>query len=86
MEKLEELKDKIETCWIIGGSSIYNEVLQKNLCDRIYLTIINEHFDCDTFFPIINNLKFSKVSDPIVSEAVQTEGKCTYEYHVYEKK
>ena len=86
IEAAKKLNENIETCWIIGGSSIYNEVLDKNLCDRIYLTVINHHFDCDTFFPVIDASKFEQVTDDaLVSGDVQTEGEITYKYYVYER-
>ena len=57
MDKLKDLEHQIETCWIIGGSSIYNEALKKGICERIYLTIIDYAYNCDTFFPQIKQLQ-----------------------------
>lgn len=39
--------------FIIGGSNIYHQFI--NIVDKIYLTNINKQFECDTFFPKINN-------------------------------
>jgi dihydrofolate reductase len=34
---------------ILGGAKVYEEMLP--ISDRLYLTVIQEHFDGDTFFP-----------------------------------
>merc|ERR1712141_750304 len=39
LDLLKESSD-IETCWIIGGSSIYKESMSMPGCERIYLTHI----------------------------------------------
>tara|TARA_E500000178_G_C16845170_1_gene672484 strand:- start:153 stop:680 length:528 start_codon:yes stop_codon:yes gene_type:complete len=41
--------------WIIGGSEIYNLFLNKLKVKRIYATLIDKDYECDTFFPLINN-------------------------------
>ncbi len=38
-----------EEVFIVGGAEIYRQAL--HLTDRIYLTIIDDEFDGDTFFP-----------------------------------
>lgn len=42
--------------WIIGGSQIYDEFINSKLIDidKIYVTYIDNEFECDTFFPNIN--------------------------------
>tara|TARA_Y100000389_G_C17463570_1_gene523644 strand:+ start:2204 stop:2752 length:549 start_codon:yes stop_codon:yes gene_type:complete len=51
-----------ENIWVIGGNQIYKLFLNKNIVDNIYLTYINESYDCDIFFPKINlkNFKLTK--------------------------
>lgn len=41
--------------WIIGGSSIYKEFLNNKdvYINYIHQSIINDYYDCDTFFPKI---------------------------------
>lgn len=41
------------TIFIIGGSQIYCRAL--TLCQRIYLTRVQGSFDCDTFFPSLDD-------------------------------
>lgn len=41
--------ETIETAWVIGGSKVYETAIEKNFCDRIYLTNVLKVFPCDTF-------------------------------------
>jgi dihydrofolate reductase len=45
-----------DTIWIIGGSTIYREFLDRKLINKCYITLIHKLFECDTIFPfnIIN--------------------------------
>ena len=47
--------------FVIGGSSLYEEALKLNSCDRLLLTKIRKPFDCDVFFP----------TDPEADSAIQ---------------
>lgn len=72
----------METVWIIGGSSVYEESLTS--CDRIYLTEIEKEFDCDVHFPPLPE-GFVEVNDEAVSDDVQVEGDITYRYKIYQR-
>ena len=56
-------KNSYETVWIIGGSQIYNLFLNNKRVDKIYATIINQQYKCDTFFPEIINAKVISKTD-----------------------
>ena len=43
-----------EDIYIIGGAEIYKQALDRNLADRIYLTVIEGDFGGDAYFPEIN--------------------------------
>ena len=45
----------IESIFVIGGASIYKEVISNKRISGIYLTEIDSNYDCDTFFPHIPN-------------------------------
>ena len=45
--------------YIIGGSQIYEEVMNMNINLNIYATEIYTEFECDTFFPNINDETFA---------------------------
>jgi len=47
---------KIQQNFIIGGESIYRLALNKLTIDSIYTTEIYKDYDCDTFFPKIDEL------------------------------
>lgn len=54
VEEALNLADKnIETVFIIGGGSVYNEFIDNPDLTGIYMTQIQDCFDCDTFFPDI---------------------------------
>ena len=43
---------KNEELFVIGGAELFNHVL--DFSDRLYITLIEDEFDGDTFFPEIN--------------------------------
>ena len=49
---LKSLERRIETVWAIGGTAIYEWALSLSTFNRLYLTLIDKWYDCDTFFPI----------------------------------
>lgn len=52
LEKLNEKKDNtIENIFIIGGGLIYSMYIDFLQLSGIYLTEIDEKYDCDTYFP-----------------------------------
>ena len=66
---LEDLKDKDEEVFIIGGGEIFEQVMESGLVDKIYLTKINNSVeDTDTFFPKIPNDKFKVTSTKSLTE------------------
>jgi len=42
-----------ENCFIIGGGEIYKQSI--DIADKIYLTLIDENFEGDTYFPKITS-------------------------------
>ena len=52
--------------WLIGGAQLYSEMIQSFSLTKIYVTEIytnkGEEFECDTFFPEINQNTFSLTS------------------------
>jgi dihydrofolate reductase len=43
---------KYDNIWIIGGSTIYKEFLERNIINKCYITYINQEYLCDSFFTI----------------------------------
>ncbi|MBQ9910820.1 MAG: dihydrofolate reductase [Lachnospiraceae bacterium] len=55
----EEWKKKDEEIFVIGGASIYKQMLP--YCDRLYLTEVDaEDSEADVFFPKFNKRKYSR--------------------------
>lgn len=42
----------VESMWVIGGSRVYEEAL--NRVDQIHLTLVHSKFGCDVHFPKVN--------------------------------
>ena len=86
LKLVDNMKAKIESCWIIGGSSIYQEAMNHPRLEKVYLTRILKDYDCDTFFPaqsLENKWKLS--SDKMVQSQVQTEDDTQFQFEVYER-
>lgn len=47
-----------EEVFIIGGGEIYKQALEKNLTDKIYLTLVHRQFEGDTYYPPIDEKVF----------------------------
>jgi len=45
---------KYDDVWVIGGQQIYESMLDYNIVNNIFITEIEEEFECDTYFPDIN--------------------------------
>jgi dihydrofolate reductase len=43
------LKD--QDIWVVGGASVYTQVIDAGLADELYITHIDADFGCDQFFP-----------------------------------
>lgn len=57
--------------WIIGGAAIYNAALELDIVDKVYLSIVEQDFDGDTFFSIeqFKPPRWSKVNETILRES-----------------
>ena len=57
IEKAQE-KEGSEEVFIIGGGQVYAEGITK--ADKLYLTLVDGDFNCDTFFPDYSNFAKEK--------------------------
>lgn len=53
IKELEKYIDSDEECFVIGGGIIYNMLMP--YADKIYATVIDEEFEGDTYFPMIDD-------------------------------
>lgn len=49
--------------FIIGGGSVFNQALEQNLVDKLYVTEVHQSFKGDVFFPEIDLKKWEKKSE-----------------------
>ena len=61
-KKLPELKKDTRDIYIIGGASIYKQLL--SYCEKIYMTVIPKVYEkADTFFPQLNFKEWKKIKE-----------------------
>ncbi|XP_069483654.1 dihydrofolate reductase [Ambystoma mexicanum] len=88
LELLEtrELAGKVDLLWIIGGSSLYRELIGRPHHQRLFVTRILKEFECDTFLPEFDLEKYRLLPEyPGVSLGIQEENGIQYKFEVYEK-
>ena len=89
--KVERIEDFVklknyDEVWIIGGSKIYDLFLNSYRNNgllkpkKLYITYIDEDFECDTFFPTIDTNIYKFVSQ----ETHDTSGK-EYDYTILDR-
>lgn len=78
---LNTIKHSNDKVFIIGGSSIYNELLP--YCERIYLTRVYHGFkDADTFFPNIDLMPEWKMTS---CSELEDYNKIKYNFCIYDR-
>ncbi|MFZ5390924.1 MAG: dihydrofolate reductase [Patescibacteria group bacterium] len=65
------VRPDIGEIFIIGGASVYAMAIKQPSCTKLYLTRIDKEFDCDVFFPKVDENVFVESS---VSEVQQEKG------------
>jgi len=76
--KLAKQKDNQEI-FIIGGGQIYQQALDQDLVDKLYITQVQGNYQAEIFFPDYS--KFKK----IVSQKTGQEGDYQFTYLILEK-
>lgn len=78
---VEELvKQTDEDAFVIGGASVYEQLLP--YCDRAYITKIHAHFPADTYFPNLDQSEEWKVTEE--SESLEQD-EISYHYVTYSR-
>lgn len=75
----DETVDKI---FVIGGGSVFAQAINHPDCEKIFLTEVMDKFDCDIFFPKIDEdvWEVREASEP------HTENGIKYRFLIYERK
>ena len=72
--------------WIVGGSSVCKEAINKPSHLRLFVTRIMQELESDTFFPEIDLEKYKLLPEyPGVPSDVQDEKGIKYKFEAYEK-
>lgn len=80
-----ELADQVDMVWIIGGSSLYKEMMKSPGMKRLFVTRILKQFECDTFLPEISADEYHLLPEfPGVTKELQEEYGIQYRFEVYE--
>ncbi|KAM7416985.1 hypothetical protein PAMA_018865 [Pampus argenteus] len=80
-----ELADRADQIWVIGGSSLYKELMESPGTRRLFVTQILKQFECDTFLPEISLDKYHLLPEfPGVPQELQEENDIQYRFQVYE--
>ena len=61
-------RKKIESTYVIGGTSVYKQFLDNDLVSDVYFTEIDKDYQCDVFMPELDNDKFKLISSKEDSE------------------
>ncbi|KAF0408603.1 dihydrofolate reductase [Gigaspora margarita] len=86
-------KPTIARIFIIGGGYVYKEAIESPLCEYILITKVYKNFNCDTFFPKIDENMYELAShDELVNfvgndvpKGRQVEGEIEYEFLMYKR-
>lgn len=56
------LSDLIESVFILGGASVYEEAMRSPCCEKLYITEVLAEFPADVFFPPVDTTVFRPVA------------------------
>ncbi len=63
-----------EQVFVIGGAGIFRTALELGACQGLFVTFIDESFECDTFFPDFQkNFKLAHSSEIIESKGIKVK-------------
>uniref|UniRef100_A0A3Q3WEA2 dihydrofolate reductase n=1 Tax=Mola mola TaxID=94237 RepID=A0A3Q3WEA2_MOLML len=80
-----ELAEQADQVWVIGGSSLYKELMDVPGTRRLFVTRILKQFECDTFLPEISQDHYRLLPEfPGVPPELQQENGIKYKFEVYE--
>ena len=80
-EEAVELAKTAEKCFVIGGGSVYRQMLA--YCDTAYITKVHTTTDCDTYFPNLDEMEDWYLAETMMSGE---ENGIAYEMLLYRRK
>ncbi|ANK58050.1 putative dihydrofolate reductase [short-finned eel virus] len=79
------LADVADQIWVIGGSSLYGELMESPGTKRLFVTHVSTQFACDIFLPEKSLERYRLLPEfPGVPVETQEENGIRYEFKVYE--
>ncbi|XP_056144121.1 dihydrofolate reductase isoform X2 [Lampris incognitus] len=80
-----EMAEMVDQVWVIGGSTLYKEMMESPGTRRLFVTRILQQFKSDTFLPEIKPDQYQLLPEfPGVAEGMQEENGIQYRFEVYE--
>jgi dihydrofolate reductase len=76
IEEAIQFSKKEPEVYIIGGAQVYKETMEKDLADRLEMTLVHQAFEADVFFPEID----LKIWKELSREEVKADEKNKYDY------
>ena len=64
---------------------MYEEAMANIRLEKLYITRILKDFDCDTFFPSVNSVKWQLTNDRDVPTEIQEEDGVQFKYEVFQR-
>lgn len=78
---LEYIKKETQTCFIMGGASIYKQFIK--YCSKLYITWIDKEYnDADVFFPVDEIKNFKLISE---KQAFSEKTNLNIRFTIYER-
>lgn len=81
LEDALALCDPAEENFIIGGASVYRQILP--LTNRLYITKVHKNFDGDVFFPPVNDHDWELISEE--NGPPDEKNDFTYSFLIYDR-
>jgi len=76
-----EARSDVGEIFAIGGQAVYQEAVEHSNCVRLYITRIAKEFECDAFFPKLEDARFQ----PIHVSTTSSHNDLSYDFVVYER-
>ena len=80
-EAAVELAKTAQRCFVIGGGSVYRQMLP--YCDTAYITKVHTTVDCDTYFPNLDEMEQWYIAETLLSGEEDGIG---YEMLIYKRR
>lgn len=76
-------RKKIESTYVIGGTSVYKQFLDNDLVSDVFFTEIDKDYQCDVFMPELDNDKFKLISS---KEDFENDVNMKFNHYQYQNK